>query len=509
MSLPGQTVNIVDETLVIRAGARGVTGIQIATLWGPIHRQVKVSSWPEFVRVFGGLMTNDDGPLYAKRILERGGKLSVSRAIHYTDPTDRATAVGTKANGALGAATTLIQFESKWYTTASITCTTQAPLSGITGVFDLKVVIPGLDTQFVRDIPDAPTAAKIAEINAQLLNINIQSVGSGTTALGSIVLTGGAYDPTTIIAADLIGDAAAETGLYVFGRDPDIWRVAMPSYVLPTVDDALISYATTRGDILAATRTPIGISGATSRTYRNRTGSYTGSKPNSWNGLLFYGDFDTPDPVNPLVTKTLSVIGDVLGAISAKDNKTQPFISSSGKEYGKLYNNYGVNTNVGDPGQAGEAGAMYANGINPVIQHSDFGSVLWGNRTLYQDQTSMLIEWNVAELLIDMRRTLGPVIQGFLFKPNDIETWVNIYNAGQPYMRSLIDNRGIWKYAWEGDQNAKDITDVTVNNANDVNQGIYKLKIYVWPKVALQYLIVDITATNSNTIFEVSESVGS
>lgn len=89
---------LIDLSVVIATGLQGITGVHGITERGDPTKARLVGSWTEYQKHFGGLIAASDFPLYAKRCFERGGRLRISRAVHYTDPTDASTVVGVKAS---------------------------------------------------------------------------------------------------------------------------------------------------------------------------------------------------------------------------------------------------------------------------------------------------------------------------------------------------------------------------------------------------------------------------
>ena len=77
---------------------RGISYIQGVFKRGPVaDPSILVTSWPEFERLYGGLIGTSDDPHLAKRALEYGALLRVSRVAHYTDVSDSSTLTAVKA----------------------------------------------------------------------------------------------------------------------------------------------------------------------------------------------------------------------------------------------------------------------------------------------------------------------------------------------------------------------------------------------------------------------------
>lgn len=89
---PKVILNEIDLTFSPGLIASGRSGVLLETLMGPIGRpDILINSWPEFVQIYGGLINGKDESILAKRALERGSSLRVSKLVHYTNPADGTT----------------------------------------------------------------------------------------------------------------------------------------------------------------------------------------------------------------------------------------------------------------------------------------------------------------------------------------------------------------------------------------------------------------------------------
>lgn len=85
MDTPNVAFNINDLTFAAGDVASGRSGVIVKTKRGPVGAvNVLVTSWTQFKRLYGGLVTGNPGPLLCKRALDRGSALRISRALHYT-----------------------------------------------------------------------------------------------------------------------------------------------------------------------------------------------------------------------------------------------------------------------------------------------------------------------------------------------------------------------------------------------------------------------------------------
>lgn len=97
---PAQVIiNINDLSFTAAQLTKGIAFVEGVTLRGPISDPKDViTSWPMFIRIFGGLTPGvSDFPLLCKIMLEKGTKLRVNRVAHYTTISDPSSLTAVKA----------------------------------------------------------------------------------------------------------------------------------------------------------------------------------------------------------------------------------------------------------------------------------------------------------------------------------------------------------------------------------------------------------------------------
>lgn len=496
---------VVDTSVLVGTGLKGISAVLGVTERGLIGEAVLVGSWNEYVRHFGGLLPKEvsNFPLYCKRALERGGKLRVARVGHYTDVTDKTTLVGTAASKKIENNGKEIKFKANsvgaWGNKVTVKVTPAR--NGATDQFDFEISMVGYPdlTQVIPNLNKVLTVEDIATFNLQSLFVVLSSTGADVTS-GSYTLSGGAFDESTIVDTDYIGDVTASNGIHTFDNYNDFVKIAIPDQAKPALDDALIAYVENRRDCRAVLRTPIGISGTTAMTYRDRTGSFSGVAPSTWYADLFFGGLYITHPKTGERVH-ISAIGDILGAMSQRDDKASEWYAVAGSKRGRIKNVLGVDYNLGSAARATEFDQVSNRGINAVIDDPDFGVVIWDNVTLWKEPT-LLKHSNIADLLVYLNRELAPLIKSELFEPNDIETWKAIYRKVRPLLESVKERRGIWDYLYQGDQLIDDISEAQVNTTNNIDAGRYVFNLFIKPKAALKYIGIKVVVANSGVSFE-------
>lgn len=126
--------------------------------------------------------------------------------------------------------------------------------------------------------------------------------------------------------------------------------------------------------------------------------------------------------------------------------------------------------------------------INPIVAFpGSEGSVIWGQKTLY-DTESALERVNVRRLLIDIRRKVRGVANRMLFEQGREETLARFSQLVNPILKKVQDQKGLDNY--------KVVIDTTTTTAADIENKTIKGKIFVQPTKSLEFLSVDFTVTN-------------
>jgi hypothetical protein len=201
---------------------------------------------------------------------------------------------------------------------------------------------------------------------------------------------------------------------------------------------------------------------------------------------------DAIDPYN------ISEIGDVLGIACRTAVQFGPWWSFSGNERGVIDDALGVVNNF--PRQS-SLNDLATRQINAVINTG--GSVYIKGSFSGQQNTSRKSFTNVVGLLIYIKKALRPTLEKYLERPNDFKTFKDIYTEVYPFLEGLKggDKRALVDYSWNGDQFANTDADLVVNTRSDLDQGKYKVKLYLKEVVSLQQFSIDIISAASGVDF--------
>lgn len=94
----GQELKYVDKSSFVSSRAVALAAMALVTERGPIGETRLVTSWEEFQSIYGGHMAGRPGSYCARRALDAGCKLFISRVVHLSDPADASTKTSVAAS---------------------------------------------------------------------------------------------------------------------------------------------------------------------------------------------------------------------------------------------------------------------------------------------------------------------------------------------------------------------------------------------------------------------------
>jgi len=579
------------------------------TLRGKVNTPDKViSSWPEFVKIYGSYSTDSDFPHLCKRMLDRGTKLRVARAGHYTTIGNASTLTATKPtlfiktttfsiDAAMEAGDTFTLIIGDWYQTfyfygthaatmMSMASTAQTaagsaitidftadsdggellfvmaddaevfgviqgegadPVITITNVntastitdgtddlFSIEVLGEGKDGNYLSiEISDASNGQwnafnltlrhsqepDLTELYENLLILNTPTIETSTFLSGilldsnfikpvyidlstltgplrpvnAIYTFGGAIPGGAIIDVDYVGDASAGNGIHCFDDYDDGYLISTPELSSSAVNVALQTYAASRKDLIAICHLP--------ETLKTSDGLI--AEKNTWNldsvfAIPVGGGLNVLNPISQ-VQESISEAADLIGCMAYTFTEFFPWFSPFGKNRGVIPNVLGPTVDFGSMGKFNDLNDLARKQINMVISRD--------NRVYFQNNTNGRVlndayqQVSVAMGLQYMKKILRPILENFLDEPADIPTMVRLHKTVLPTLENWLRDRAYTEYVWNGDQGAKTTADFQINNANDVQNGKYKIQFAVKPIGALKLINLDIMLSDAGVQF--------
>lgn len=308
--------------------------------------------------------------------------------------------------------------------------------------------------------------------------------------------TGSDGDP--IVAADYVGDSAGKTGFYSFDNEDDGYQISAPEISDNTVHVGGSAYSASRKDLVyLAHLSNTNLTASALISARNTTNidsSYT---------AFFAGGLKVLDPITSQ-QKNISELGDVMGLAANSDNFFGEWYSFAGTQRGIIRNALGVVNNFGNPANYNALNLISNSQINMVIQEDGI-TYLKGNFTAQRasSRTSFL---NTRRFLIYLKKLLTPTLKRYIEEPCDIPSFKALWLEVKPVLDDLAsaNKRALFDYRWVGGQQYNTIEEViqnTSNTENDIDQGKYKVKLYLKIIPSMQEIGLDLIITRTSVDF--------
>lgn len=179
----------------------------------------------------------------------------------------------------------------------------------------------------------------------------------------------------------------------------------------------------------------------------------------------------------------------VLGAFSLNDAVGYPWFAPAGFTRGALsnvlYSTLPLNKQNMDD--------LYDADINPLTSFPGTGIMVFGQKTLLSEQSS-LDRVNVRRLLIDIRRKVRSVANRMLFEPNRQETLDKFNSLVKPILQNIQEKSGVDRY--------KVVIDATTTTQADVENNTLRGKIFIQPTRTAEFIALDFVVSNAGDAFE-------
>lgn len=181
--------------------------------------------------------------------------------------------------------------------------------------------------------------------------------------------------------------------------------------------------------------------------------------------------------------------GDIAGLCVRTDTQRDAWFSPAGYNRGILKNALSL---AWSPKKA-ERDILYKNGINPVINETGYGPLLFGDKTL-QVAASAFDRINVRRLFIVLEKAIATAAKQSLFEFNDEFTRAQFVNLTEPFLRDVKGRRGIIDF------------EVVCNEENNtpevIDRNEFVADIYIKPAKSINYIQLNFVAVRTGVEFE-------
>lgn len=230
--------NEVDLTFSPAPTYKGIYGLIGQTLMGEINNPKQlISSWPQFVKYFGGLTPGNTFPLVCKKALDRGCKLRICRVVNYTDITNSTTLTPVLAtiNNSLVFTFSATNLKAGDGVTFTINGTTTPSFAfSLTHNNTMEKLAAYLKAQFPLLIQNAFVLKNVTPGSSYRTIIVVKKSGGAALATFSGAVTGTPTTPTiTATAITPVRNSGAQTLLTITPKARGAAYNALEVYILP------------------------------------------------------------------------------------------------------------------------------------------------------------------------------------------------------------------------------------------------------------------------------------
>lgn len=615
MNAPIVQFNITNLSFSVGQILSGISCVSGVTLRGPFAKpDLLISSWQQFVNIYGGYISSSDFPLLCKRALDMGAQLRVNRQGHYATITSAASLDAVKAtinagkkatnsaalitsnvynmvivNGSntvtiaqafttdndttmaaivttlnalswiskawvipagaglvrsimftvsnntavsvssssvtLGSsqatitvsaitAATVVSAKNELLFTAipkyqgvdynNLSLSISAASNGNSAYFNMSIahaIEPSLNETYqnltVNMVSGAgPTIVQSTYLDAvktasQLMDFTYLDLSASTSQVNPIVASyyyNTGSDGTTPATADYIGDSSGANGFYAFDSVDDALQFCAPEKSTVAIHVGGSAYAAARKDMMYIAHLD-----NANTTSASLIADRAGITADSYYNIFTAGGLSITDPITGS-PKAISEAGDVLGIMAVNDS-IGPWKQPAGTTRGQIFNALNVVNNFGTSARYNDINSLANRQINMVVLsggeiylNSAFTGAL-GNSKLNFVCTVRLLLW--------LQRVLAPTCKRYLQEPGDIPVFKALYREVQPTLDQLIVDQAVSQYAWQGDQDCKDLNSLVINNPTDLDNGKYKVRLFLKTISPIQSITVDMVITST------------
>jgi phage tail sheath protein FI len=188
------------------------------------------------------------------------------------------------------------------------------------------------------------------------------------------------------------------------------------------------------------------------------------------------------------VYRWIPLNGDVAGLCAATDNNRDPWFSPAGLNRGRIKNIVKLSWN---PTRA-QRDELYANAVNPVVNFTGEGIILYGDKTLL-GRPSAFDRINVRRLFIVLEKSIAIASRSTLFEFNDEFTRSSFVALVEPYLRNVQGRRGITDFLV--------VCDESNNTPEVVDRNEFIGDIYIKPARSINFIQLNFVAVRTGVEF--------
>lgn len=180
---------------------------------------------------------------------------------------------------------------------------------------------------------------------------------------------------------------------------------------------------------------------------------------------------------------------DTAGCCVTADLEADPWFSPAGVNRGAIKNAVKLAFNP----KKSDRDTLYSAGVNPIVQTSQQGVILFGDKTLLA-RSSAFNRINVRRLFIVIEKAVAAAAKFQLFEFNDAFTRAQFRSLVEPFLRDVQGRRGVYDF--------RVVCDETNNTGQVIDSNEFRADIFIKPAKSINFITLTFVATRTGISFE-------
>ncbi len=484
----------------IRSGVRTITGAPTSitafvgrALRGPVDDPRRISSFADFVRIFGGLWSGSMMSYSVQQYYQNGG----SEAVIVRVDNGGAQAVATLPSGPS------LRALSRGLWGNSIRARVDRAGGGTYDLF-IREMGSGAEERYFAVSNSAAGTRPLANLLQSSQLVEYVSTGDDDPSAHPPVASGDWFadavpaqyvqaasgaDGNDITLTEVEGNEAAKTGIYALLKTDIFNLLVIPPYTSTaeptsaTLAKAAKLCSDRRAMLLADAPSSWSIDTAATNPFLTAIPS-----PGARNVALFFPRLRIPDPNQGGALATYAPSGAVAGVFAHTDGERGVWKAPAGTDAG-LSGVSELTVKLTDA----ENGRLNPMGVNCIRTFPVYGTLVWGSRTLRGADALADDDYKyvpVRRLTLFLEESLYRATQWVVFEPNDEPLWAQIRLNVGAFMNSLFRQGA---FQGRSPREAYFVKcDSETTSQNDINRGVVNILVGFAPLKPAEFVVITI-----------------
>jgi len=482
----------------IPSGVRTIVGVATSitafigrALRGPVNEPIRIQSFADFERVFGGLWIDSTMSYALQQYFLNGGTDALIVRIH-----NGASKATLSLPAGAGTLTLEASSEGEWgkYLQATVDYDTADPNDS--NLFNLIIEEVDPVTKEIRaaetfrnisvDANASRFITKVLEQESALVRVQGTVPKARPDHTANPVTSSGGDDGAELTTTEYKGDEASKTGIYALEKADLFNLLCIPPFTrIVDVDSdtwsKALAYCKKRRAMLIVDP-PL-----TWNAVSDATTGVDNLNLRDENAILYFPRIKMADPLRENCLEEFAPCGAVAGVYARTDAQRGVWKAPAGLE-ATLTGVQGLTVKLTD----GENGQLNPLGVNCLRTFPITGNVVWGARTL-EGADRLASEWKyipVRRLALFIEESLYRGTQWVVFEPNDEPLWAQIRLNVGAFMHNLFRQGAFQGRTPREAYFVK--CDKETTTQNDINLGIVNILVGFAPLKPAEFVIIKI-----------------